>query len=78
MFVAATSLTSTWIVFVLPTAQSCARRNTLSIFTCVAGSISPISSGKIVPPSAASKRLSCATAPVNPPRGRRARSPAAA
>ena len=60
--------TSTSIVFVLPTRSSFRSSRTRSTLAWVSGAMSPISSRKIVPPSAASKRpMRRLSAPVNAP-----------
>src|SRR5471030_853345 len=63
--VAATTRTLTRRVYVLPSLSNSCSCSTRSSFACNSSGISPISSKKSVPPSAASKRPNfCATAPV--------------
>jgi hypothetical protein len=67
--VAATTRTSTATLRALPTGRTSPSCSTRSSLTCSASGMSPISSRKIVPPSAAWNSPLCAcTAPVNAPR----------
>ncbi len=68
IFVVAMTRTSTWIVSVPPTLSKHLSCNTRSNFACILMGISPISSRKIVPVSARSKRpIFLLVAPVKAP-----------